>query len=60
MNGFEWPDRRDEEGVIFIRSLRHLTNRLPSIHSQLQGAIQHELRDFVDETKMKNGMGACV
>lgn len=52
----EWPDRRDEEGMPFIRAIRTMSNHLPELKPKLLEFFRNDLDIIISSSPKFGGM----
>jgi hypothetical protein len=55
MQGFSWPDRRDVEGVVFVRSVRSITGRRDTLVPDYSALLHQVLEEAFCSNVRKDG-----
>jgi hypothetical protein len=53
--GYEWPDRRDVDGMPVVRAIRTMTNQFPELKQKFINIISKDLDHAFEANKLLNG-----
>lgn len=54
--GYEWPDRREDEGMPVVRAIRSLTNQFPDLKKRFIVIMRDELNDALGLKAQADGL----
>lgn len=54
--GYEWPDRRDDDGMPVVRAIRSMTNQFSVLKPKFIAILDQEMEDALGKATQENGM----
>lgn len=54
--GYEWPDRRDEDGMPVVRAIRTMTSQFREQKSKYLRIMEEELNESLEKGRREDGM----
>jgi hypothetical protein len=58
--GYEWPDRREDNGMPVVRAIRTLSNQFPELKGKFVAIMMNELNDALKVNAQPDGTGFPV